>query len=39
METYDNIQDAGEVSAREKIIEGLLHWFETYSPFRGRLNN
>ena len=33
-ETYDDIQDAGEVSIREKIIEGLLHWFETYAPYR-----
>ena len=33
-ETYGNIQDAGDVSTREKIIEGLLHWFETYAPFR-----
>lgn len=34
METYDDIQDAGEVSIREKIIESLLHWFETYTPYR-----
>ena len=33
-ETYGDIQDAGEVSIREKIIEGLLHWFETYAPYR-----
>ena len=34
IETYDDIQDAGEVSIREKIIESLLHWFETYTPYR-----
>ena len=34
METYDDIQDAGAVSVREKIIESLLHWFETYAPYR-----
>ena len=33
-ETYGDIQDAGEVSIREKIIECLLHWFETYAPYR-----
>ena len=34
METYDDIQDAGAVSVREKITESLLHWYETYSPYR-----
>ena len=34
VETYDDIQDAGAVSIREKIIESLLHWFETYAPYR-----
>ena len=33
-ETYGDIQDVGDVSIREKIIEGLLHWFETYAPYR-----
>ena len=33
-ETYGDIQDVGEVAIREKIIEGLLHWFETYAPYR-----
>ena len=36
-ETYGDIQDAGEVSIREKIIEGLLHWFETYAPYRSQI--
>ena len=35
-ETYDDIRDAGEVSVREKIIESLLHWFETYTPYRSQ---
>ncbi len=38
METYDDIQDAGAVSIREKIIEGLLHWFETYAPYRSQID-
>ena len=27
MESFDDIEDAGEASIREKIIEGLLHRF------------
>ncbi len=38
LETYDDIQDAGEVSIREKIVESLLHWFETYAPYRAQLD-
>ena len=38
METYDDIQDAGVVSIREKIIESLLHWFETYAPYRAQID-
>ena len=38
METYNDIQDAGAVSIREKIIEGLLHWFETYAPYRSQID-
>jgi ubiquinone biosynthesis protein COQ9 len=38
LETYDDIQDAGEVSVREKIIEGLLHLFEVYAPYRSQIN-
>ena len=37
-ETYEDIQDAIEVSVREKIIEGLLHRFEVYSPYRDQIN-
>ena len=39
METYDDIQDAGAVSIREKIIESLLHWFETYAPYRLQIDH
>ena len=39
METYGDIADAGAVSFREKIIEGLLHRFETYTPFRAQVEN
>ena len=38
METYDDIQDAGAVSIREKIIESFLHWFETYAPYRMQID-
>ena len=38
IEAYDDIADAGQVSIREKIIEGLLHRFETYAPFRGQID-
>ena len=38
VESYDDIQDAGAVSIREKIIESLLHWFETYSPYRSQID-
>ena len=37
-ETYEDIQDASEVSIREKIVEGLLHRFEVYSPYRDQIN-
>ena len=38
LETYEDIAVAGEVSIREKIIEGLLHRFETYAPFRSQID-
>lgn len=37
LETYGDIQDAGAVSIREKIVEGLLHRFEIYTPYRGQI--
>ena len=36
-ETYADIEDAGDVSIREKITEGLLHRFEVYAPFRAQV--
>ena len=36
-ETYADIEDAGDVSIREKITEGLLHRFEIYAPFRAQV--
>ena len=38
MESFDDIEDAGEVSIREKIIEDLLHRFETYVPYRAQID-
>ena len=37
IETYADIEDAGDVSIREKITEGLLHRFEVYAPFRAQV--
>ena len=37
IETYADIEDAGDVSIREKITEGLLHRFEIYAPFRAQV--
>lgn len=39
LDTYDDIEDAGEVSIREKIIEGVLHRFETYTPYRSQVDH
>ena len=38
LESFDDIEDAGEVSIREKIIEGLLHRFETYAPYCAQID-
>jgi len=38
MESFNDIEDAGEVSIREKIIEGLLHRFETYAQYRAQID-
>jgi hypothetical protein len=34
LESFADIEDAGEISAREKILEALLHRFEVYAPYR-----
>ena len=39
LETFGDIEDAGTVSIREKIIEGLLHRFETYAPYRPQIDH
>ena len=39
LETYGDIQHEDTVSIREKIIEGLLHRFETYAPYRQQIEN
>ena len=34
LESFADIEDAGEISVREKILEALLHRFEVYAPYR-----
>ncbi|NBR02896.1 MAG: hypothetical protein EBT94_07195 [Alphaproteobacteria bacterium] len=34
LETLADIEDAGDVSVRDKIIEALTHRFEIYAPYR-----
>lgn len=34
LETLADIEDAGNVPVRDKIIEALMHRFEVYAPFR-----
>lgn len=34
LETLADIEDAGDVPVRDKIIEGLMHRFEVYAPYR-----
>ena len=37
LETLADIEDAGEVPVRDKIIEGLMHRFEVYAPYRRQM--
>ena len=37
LETLADIEDAGDVPARDKIIEGLMHRFEIYAPYRRQM--
>ena len=37
LETLADIEDAGDVPARDKIIEGLMHRFEVYAPYRRQM--
>ena len=34
LETLADIEDAGDVSVRDKIVEALMHRFEVYAPHR-----
>ena len=37
LESLADIEDAGEVPIRDKIIEALMHRFEVYAPFRAQM--
>ena len=37
MESFADIQDAGPVPTREKILEALMHRFEVYAPYRTQI--
>ncbi len=36
-ESFIDIKDAGDISFREKILEGLMHRFEVYAPYRAQI--
>ena len=37
LESFADIEDAGAVSIREKILEALMHRFEVYAPYRAQI--
>ena len=37
LESFANIEDAGAVPIREKILEALMHRFEVYAPYRTQI--
>ncbi len=37
LESLADIEDAGEVTIREKILESLMHRFEVYTPFKSQI--
>ena len=37
LESFTDIQDAGAVPFREKILEALMHRFEVYAPYRRQI--
>ena len=37
LESLADIEDAGEVPVRDKIMEGLMHRFEVYAPHRAQM--
>ncbi len=37
LESLSDIEDAGEVTIREKILESLMHRFEVYAPYKAQI--
>ena len=37
LESFADIEDAGAVPTREKILEAILHRFEVYAPYRAQI--
>ena len=37
LDSLADIEDAGEVTIREKILESLMHRFEVYAPFKAQI--
>ena len=37
LETLADVEDAGDVPVRDKIVEGLMHRFEVYAPYRRQM--
>jgi|GEM_PF-276497 len=37
IESFADIEDAGEVSIREKIMEAIMHRFEIYAPYKAQI--
>ena len=37
LESFADIEDAGEIPTREKILEALMHRFEVYAPYRAQV--
>lgn len=38
LESLADIEDAGDVPTRDKIMEALMHRFEVYAPYRAQMN-
>jgi hypothetical protein len=38
LESFADIEDAGDISIREKILEALMHRFEIYAPYRAQID-
>lgn len=39
LESFADIEDAGDIPIREKILEALLHRFEIYTPYRTQIKS